>query len=198
MARAVMVEVTCDVCSGAVEDPEKAESRIGLDDVWYTVDLCGRHRSELTQFLDSYMSVGTLWRPNAQKGSSASKSKRSADLEKVRQWAQAQGMQVSKRGRISAEVQKAYNEATASSVPIVQPEDQPDGTVARNPDEVGGEPADTARTVSLKDATAEASTEPVDEMAGTAASMTASKPKRGSKTVVGGTRNPDGTPVKAS
>ncbi len=83
----------------------------GLDGSSYEIDLNDANAAALREALSGYVGharkvTGTSRR--ARKTSGASSSSNSKD---VREWAKSQGMEVSERGRISADVQQAYNAA---------------------------------------------------------------------------------------
>jgi hypothetical protein len=88
----------------------------GLDGVTYEIDLSSGNAARLRDELASW--VGHARRAGGRKttGSgparaSASSSGKRTDLAAVREWARANGHQVSDRGRISAQIQAAYDKA---------------------------------------------------------------------------------------
>jgi hypothetical protein len=82
----------------------------GLDGSSYEIDLNDANAAALREALSGY--VG-----HARKGSGGSRRRKSAgsssssNTKDVREWAKSQGMEVSERGRISADVQQAYDAA---------------------------------------------------------------------------------------
>ena len=82
----------------------------GLDGTTYEIDLNDANAAALRDALSGYVGharkVGGGRR--ARKSSGGSSASNSKD---VREWAKAQGMDVSERGRISADVQQAYDAA---------------------------------------------------------------------------------------
>jgi hypothetical protein len=109
MAQRVKVELVDDV------DGTEADETVtfALDGVTYEIDLSSANADKLRDALASWVgharrSGGT--RKAARNGSGGG---RKRDLAKVREWARAHGHQVSDRGRISAEVQAAYDKANA-------------------------------------------------------------------------------------
>ncbi len=84
----------------------------GLDGVTYEIDLNAENAQQLRDDLASW--VGHARRAGGRRtsgrGPSQATSKR-ADLGEVRQWARKHGFEVSDRGRISGEVQAAYDKA---------------------------------------------------------------------------------------
>jgi hypothetical protein len=83
-----------------------------LDGVSYEIDLNGENAAKLRDALAPY--VGHARRAAGRRaGGRASTGRGSAkrDLADVREWARSNGHKVSERGRISAEVQAAYDKA---------------------------------------------------------------------------------------
>ena len=82
----------------------------GLDGTSYEIDLNDANAAALRDALSGY--VG-----HARKSSGGSRRRKSAgsasssNTQDVREWAKSQGMEVSERGRISADVQQAYDAA---------------------------------------------------------------------------------------
>lgn len=82
----------------------------GLDGSSYEIDLNDANAAALREALSGY--VG-----HARKNSGGSRRRKSAgsssssNTKDVREWAKSQGMEVSERGRISADVQQAYDAA---------------------------------------------------------------------------------------
>lgn len=83
----------------------------GLDGITYEVDLSDDNAGALREALSRYLAVGRRV-AGARRGgrSGASPSKRN-DLAAVREWAKANGHDVSDRGRIPASVMEAYDTA---------------------------------------------------------------------------------------
>ena len=85
----------------------------GLDGTTYEIDLNDANAASLREALSGYVGharkvAGGGRRTRRSSGSSSSSSSNTKD---VREWAKAQGMEVSERGRISADVQQAYDAA---------------------------------------------------------------------------------------
>ena len=82
----------------------------GLDGTTYEIDLNDANASALREALSGYVGharkVGGGRRARKSAGSSSS-----SNSKDVREWAKSQGMDVSERGRISADVQQAYDAA---------------------------------------------------------------------------------------
>jgi len=90
----------------------------GLDGTSYEIDLNDANAASLREALSGYVGHarkvaggGRRTRRSSGGGSSSSSSSSSSNTKDVREWAKAQGMEVSERGRISADVQQAYDAA---------------------------------------------------------------------------------------
>jgi uncharacterized membrane protein len=85
----------------------------GLDGTSYEIDLNDENAASLREALSGYVGharkVSTGRR--ARRTSSSSSSSSSSNTKDVREWARANGYEVSDRGRISADVQQAYDAA---------------------------------------------------------------------------------------
>jgi hypothetical protein len=109
MAQRVEVRLIDDIDEG----PAAETVTFGLDGVSYEIDLSEKNAKKLRADFANWAgharrSGGT--RGGSRRRSSGSPAKR-ADLSAVREWARANGHTVSDRGRISAEVQAAYDKA---------------------------------------------------------------------------------------
>ena len=82
--------------------------RFGLDGKDYEVDLSPENEAELREFLNHYTAVG---RKLTKSGRAYRDVASPPDSRAVRAWAKANGVEVSPRGRISAEVIAAYEAA---------------------------------------------------------------------------------------
>ena len=107
MASKTIVEVIDDL------DGSKADEtvRFAIDGTEYEIDLSGTHSQKLRDALQPYVSAGRKVggkRSGGRRGATLTDGKQS---KAIRDWAKQHGMQVSDRGRVSAEVQKAYNQA---------------------------------------------------------------------------------------
>lgn len=85
----------------------------GLDGTSYEIDLNDSNAAALREALSGYVGharkvVGGTRRGRRTSSGSAGSASNTKD---VREWAKSQGMEVSERGRISADVQQAYDAA---------------------------------------------------------------------------------------
>ena len=107
MASKTVVEVIDDL------DGSKAEEtvRFALDGTEYEIDLSGAHSKKLRDSLQPFFTAGRRVGGKRSGRRSVAAPTDVKQSKAIRDWAKQHGMQVSDRGRVSAEVQKAYNEA---------------------------------------------------------------------------------------
>ena len=111
MAQRVQIILEDDV------DGSQAEETVtfGLDGVTYEIDLSAENAARLREQLSPW--VGHARRAGGRKATGPGRAAsgggggKRADLSAVRVWARENGYQVSDRGRISAEIQAAYDKA---------------------------------------------------------------------------------------
>jgi len=106
MARQIQVKLIDDI-----DGSEATESvSFGLDGATYEIDLTKKNATALRNALSKYVDAArkvTGSRKSSAKSSAAGREKNNA----VREWARKNGHQVSDRGRISAEIMTAYDDA---------------------------------------------------------------------------------------
>ena len=86
----------------------------GLDGSSYEIDLNDANAAALREALGGYVGHArkvTGGGRRARKANGSSASGGGSNTKDVREWAKGQGMEVSERGRISADVQQAYDAA---------------------------------------------------------------------------------------
>ncbi len=83
----------------------------GLDGTSYEVDLGPKNRAKLDKALAPFIEGGRRLRRRLAGGGQAAASGPSVDNGAIRAWAKAAGLQVSERGRISANVIRQYEAA---------------------------------------------------------------------------------------
>lgn len=113
MAQKVTVQLVDDV------DGSEAESTVefSLDGVSYAIDLSADNAAELRDHLATYTANARRTGGRKRRGGKARTGKsapNTTDRERnqaIREWAREQGMQVSDRGRIPAEIVEAYDKA---------------------------------------------------------------------------------------
>ena len=120
MGQRIEVVLTCDLHDGEV--PAEETVTFAVEGTTYAFELCAEHLREFRETMDRYVAAARRAdqprrgrRRTAETGStqrSSSGRRGTTDLSEVRAWARSQGYKVSDRGRISAEVQEAYEAAT--------------------------------------------------------------------------------------
>jgi Lsr2 len=106
MARSVAVVVTDDLDGS----PDAETVTFGLDGVTYEIDLSAKNRARLERDFAPYTQAGR----RITRGRNRSQGRPAApriDRASVRAWAKENGLQVSERGRISADLMSQYEAA---------------------------------------------------------------------------------------
>ncbi len=120
MAQKVQVVLTCDLDEDEV--PAVQTVTFGYDGSNYAFELCEQHMEEVTELFSHWMSVarganGATRRRRSVATAPAARSRRgpvsTGGTSDIREWARNHGFSVSARGRIPAEVRRAYDEANA-------------------------------------------------------------------------------------
>ena len=83
----------------------------GLDGSTYEIDLNDANAAALREALSGYVGHARKSTGGTRRTRRSSSSASSSNTKDVREWAKSQGMDVSERGRISADVQSAYDAA---------------------------------------------------------------------------------------
>ena len=118
MAQKVQVLLVCDLHEDEVEGSETIA--FGLDGSSYEIDVCDEHGAELRDAFAPFVGAArragrTSTAPSQRRARSAGRgAAASGDKQRVadiREWARANGHQVSERGRISSTVLAAYDAA---------------------------------------------------------------------------------------
>ena len=109
MARKVQV-----ILSDDLDDSISADETVTfeLDGTTYEIDLSKKNAAKLRDALSGY--VGAARRVSGRRGGAGrarGRGRSASDSADIRAWAKENGYEVSERGRISAEVRAAYNEA---------------------------------------------------------------------------------------
>ena len=108
MAKRVQVIHTDDI-----DGSEAAETiAFSLDGITYSIDLSADNATALRNVFAPYIAAGERERSSsARRGGSSRRKTTGTAATDIRSWAASQGMQVSARGRVSAEVREAYERA---------------------------------------------------------------------------------------
>jgi len=105
MAQKVNISITDDL-----DGSENAETvSFGFEGKTYEVDLAKKNRAKLEKALGAFIEAGR--KTSAPRRSRAAANSSGPDRAVVRAWAKSQGIQVSERGRISAETIAKYEAA---------------------------------------------------------------------------------------
>lgn len=104
MAQRIQVTLEDDIDGSVASET----IQFGLDGVSYEIDLSDENAAKLRDALASW--VGHARRVGGRRQQTRAAAGRS-DLNEIRAWGRANGYKVSERGRVSAEVLKAYDAA---------------------------------------------------------------------------------------
>ncbi len=105
MAQKVKIILIDDIDNGEAQETV----RFGLDGAQYEIDLSDSHAAELRAALAPYVSVAR--RSVATRTRTAAPASRNQEAALVREWAKANGFEVSARGRVNSEIVEAYRAA---------------------------------------------------------------------------------------
>ncbi|MBF4581458.1 Lsr2 protein [Curtobacterium sp. PhB137] len=113
MAQKVTTHLVDDLTGDTIEDGKGRTITFGFDGAYYEIDLTDDNADTLREAFSDYIAAarkvtGRAGRPSA---GSAPKRGNSEELAKIREWANANGHEVSSRGRISQAVRDAYEAA---------------------------------------------------------------------------------------
>jgi hypothetical protein len=107
MARTVAVVMTDDLDGSSAAETVM----FGFEGVTYEIDLSERNRAKLQRDLAPYVAAGRRVSRSRRRGGSDRQPGPRVDRAAVRAWAKDNGLKVSERGRISAEVISQYEAA---------------------------------------------------------------------------------------
>jgi Lsr2 len=107
MARTVKVVVNDDLDGS----PDAQTFRFGLDGATYEIDLAQKNRTKLDKAFASYIEHARRVSRTRGRAGAGRQSRGRGDSATVRAWAEEQGLKVSERGRISADVLQQYEAA---------------------------------------------------------------------------------------
>jgi Spy/CpxP family protein refolding chaperone len=107
MAKMVAVVISDDLDGS----PEATTVTFGLDGTSYEIDLSEKNRAKLTQVIAPYTRAGRRMSRGRGRSPASRPSAGRVDRADVRAWAKENGLAVSERGRISAEVMQRYEAA---------------------------------------------------------------------------------------
>ncbi|GAA1110579.1 Lsr2 family protein [Arthrobacter flavus] len=104
MAQKVKILLIDDLDGGEADETV----RFGLDGVQYEIDLSKSHAKELRAAMSNYVAGA---RRSTQVKTRATTPGRNQEAAQVREWARANGHNVSARGRVNSEIVEAYRAA---------------------------------------------------------------------------------------
>ena len=111
MAQKVQVLLIDDVDGAAADETVT----FALDGVTYEIDLTAERAAQLRDSLATWVGharrVGGRSTSAARPAATSRRRRGDNDAQAIREWAKSQGLTVSERGRISAEVREAYDKA---------------------------------------------------------------------------------------
>jgi Lsr2 len=106
MAQRVHIVLEDDIDGG-----EATETVLfGVDGINYEIDLSDKNAAKLRDSLAKYIAAARRTTPRSRRGSRRSSA--GPTTAQVRDWARSNGYQVSDRGRISADIRAAYENAS--------------------------------------------------------------------------------------
>jgi hypothetical protein len=113
MAQKVTTHLVDDLTGDTIEDGKGHTVTFGFDGGNYEIDLSDDNADALREAFSDYIAAARKvnGRSGRTSGSSAPKRGNAAELGKIREWAAANGHEVSSRGRISQAVRDAYEAA---------------------------------------------------------------------------------------
>src|SRR3954471_3425201 len=111
MAQRVQVLVVCDIHEGETTAEESVA--FSLDGTGYEIDLCKKHASAMREAFAPYVGAARKGRSGGRSGRGGRGRRRGTNnrANEIREWARSQGIAVSERGRISADVMAQYDAA---------------------------------------------------------------------------------------
>jgi hypothetical protein len=104
MAKTIAVVMSDDLDGS----PAAGTVMFGIDGVTYEIDLSEKNRARLERELAPYVAAGRRVRRSQRRATSSRQPGPRADGAAVRAWAKDNGLRVSERGRISADVISQY------------------------------------------------------------------------------------------
>lgn len=110
-----MAKETITIVKDDLDGSENAKSyRFGWGDDQYEIDLSDQNAKELQDFLGKYIDAAakvTSRLPRGDRSSVPKSGRNKEELQRIRAWAQEQGLNVAPRGRISQDIQEKYRTA---------------------------------------------------------------------------------------
>jgi hypothetical protein len=107
MARQTITQITDDLDGSR----NAQEVTFAYEGTQYTIDLSAKNKAAFERALKPYIEAATRVSTRSLKRQTSTRTATRRDLAKVRAWAREHGYTVSDRGRVSAEITKAYDAA---------------------------------------------------------------------------------------
>jgi hypothetical protein len=115
VAQRTVVQLTDDLDGKAIAEGKGETVRFGVDGQDYEIDLGVKNAQALRDVIGKYVAAGRRVGGGSRGGRSRSASARTRDYDPkaVRAWAEAQGLEVSTRGRVPSDLVTKFQEANA-------------------------------------------------------------------------------------
>jgi hypothetical protein len=115
VAQRTVVQLTDDLDGKAIPEGKGETVRFGVDGQDYEIDLGEKNAQALRDVIGKYVAAGRRVGGGSRGGRSRGSSARARDYDPkaVRAWAEAQGLEVSTRGRVPADLVTRFQEANA-------------------------------------------------------------------------------------
>ncbi len=108
MAQKVVTTLVDDISGQPIDDGQGETVKFGLDGSSYEIDLSNENAKELRDTLRRYIKAGRPVAAGRRSSGAANKSNKD-ELNAIREWAAANGIEVSPRGRIAQSIQDQYH-----------------------------------------------------------------------------------------
>jgi hypothetical protein len=122
MAQRTIVQLTDDLDGKSIPDGKGETIRFGLDRTDYEIDLTDKNAKALREVIGKYVAAarrtgsnsrGTARGAGSRRGTGPNSTGRDYDPKAVRAWAESQGIEVSQRGRVPADLIARYQGANS-------------------------------------------------------------------------------------
>lgn len=113
MARRIVHQLVDDIDGTLLEVGDGETVHFSLNGTAYEIDLTNSHAEEMRNALAPYMEAGRRASAGGSRAAAPRRTRatRNSEVGAIREWAKSQGLKVSERGRISADVMDAYRAA---------------------------------------------------------------------------------------
>lgn len=113
MAQRIVTTYIDDLTGQTLSEEDRTVVTVALNGKSWTLDVSPESLSTITDTIEKWTAnaQSATTSPSRARTSTGTAADRRAQLKAIREWARAQGMAVNERGRISAEVEAAFNAA---------------------------------------------------------------------------------------